>query len=51
MTEMLDGQNIFDLRVIIDISKPLRRVVQFVNREGVSSVRAIKYERFPTFFL
>ncbi|KAH1033457.1 hypothetical protein J1N35_045631 [Gossypium stocksii] len=37
------------LRVIINISKPLRRVVQFVNREGVTSVCAIKYERLPTF--
>ncbi|MBA0671045.1 hypothetical protein Goklo_029793 [Gossypium klotzschianum] len=37
------------LRVIIDISEPLCRVVQFVNREGVTTVYAIKYERLPTF--
>ncbi|MBA0752012.1 hypothetical protein Gogos_000893 [Gossypium gossypioides] len=37
------------LRVIIDSSKPLLRVVQFVNREGVISACGIKYERLPTF--
>ncbi|KAK5771601.1 hypothetical protein PVK06_047826 [Gossypium arboreum] len=37
------------LRVIIDISKHLRRVVQFVNREGVTTIYAIKYERLPIF--
>ncbi|MBA0759606.1 hypothetical protein Gotri_022465 [Gossypium trilobum] len=37
------------LRVIIDISEPLRRVVHFVNGEGVTTVYAIKYERLPTF--
>ncbi|MBA0880165.1 hypothetical protein Goshw_014377, partial [Gossypium schwendimanii] len=37
------------LRVILDIFKPLRRVVQFVNSESVVYVCAIKYERLPIF--
>ncbi|MBA0734020.1 hypothetical protein Gogos_017973 [Gossypium gossypioides] len=37
------------LRVIINISEPLRRVAQFVNKEGVTTVCAIKYEILPTF--
>ncbi|MBA0765532.1 hypothetical protein Gotri_014712 [Gossypium trilobum] len=37
------------LRVIIDTSKSLRRVVQFVNSEAAVSVCAIKYERLPIF--
>ncbi|MBA0729932.1 hypothetical protein Golax_022888, partial [Gossypium laxum] len=38
------------LRVILDIFKPLRRVVQFVNSESVVYVCAIKYERLPIFY-
>ncbi|MBA0798371.1 hypothetical protein Gohar_008964 [Gossypium harknessii] len=37
------------LRVIIDTSKSLRRVVKFVNSEAVVSVCAIKYEGLPIF--
>ncbi|PPD78721.1 hypothetical protein GOBAR_DD24344 [Gossypium barbadense] len=37
------------LRVIIDTSKSLRRVVQFVNSEAVVSICGIKYERLPIF--
>ncbi|MFQ6658804.1 hypothetical protein Gotur_027916 [Gossypium turneri] len=37
------------LRVIIDIFKPLRRVVQFVNSESAVYVCAIKYETLPIF--
>ncbi|MBA0575724.1 hypothetical protein Golob_024102, partial [Gossypium lobatum] len=37
------------LRVILDIFKPLRRVVQFVNSKSAVYVCAIKYERLPIF--
>ena len=37
------------LRVLIDITKPLRRVQRFSLKNGVSALVEIKYERLPTF--
>ena len=37
------------IRVLIDITKPLRRVQRFSLRNGVSAMVDIKYERLPTF--
>ncbi|MBA0809054.1 hypothetical protein Gohar_024738 [Gossypium harknessii] len=37
------------LKVMIDVSKPLRRVVHLVSSDGAEIVCAIKYERLPTF--
>ncbi|MBA0700469.1 hypothetical protein Goari_020591 [Gossypium aridum] len=37
------------IRIIIDIHKPLRRVVHYVDKEGVELVCAIWYERLPRF--
>nr|CCA66049.1 hypothetical protein [Beta vulgaris subsp. vulgaris] len=37
------------IRVLIDITKPLRRVQRFALKNGVSALVEIKYERLPTF--
>ncbi|MBA0834062.1 hypothetical protein Goarm_006449, partial [Gossypium armourianum] len=37
------------LKVKIDVSKPLRRVVKLVDKEGMETIRVIKYELLPDF--
>lgn len=37
------------LRVLLDVTKPLRRVQKIKNSEGKVVVIEIKYERLPTF--
>ncbi|MBA0560819.1 hypothetical protein Golob_017696, partial [Gossypium lobatum] len=37
------------LRVKIDVSRPLRRVVHLVGREETETICTIKYEMLPTF--
>ncbi|PPR85315.1 hypothetical protein GOBAR_AA35374 [Gossypium barbadense] len=37
------------LKVKIDISKPLRRIVKLVSRYGGETIEVIKYERLPDF--
>ncbi|KAA3484147.1 expansin-A1-like [Gossypium australe] len=35
---------------MIDTSKPLRRIVKLVDREGIEVICALKYERLPDFY-
>ncbi|MBA0600360.1 hypothetical protein Gorai_006548, partial [Gossypium raimondii] len=37
------------IKVKIDIEKPLRRVVRFVDKDGSETIGLIKYERLPDF--
>ncbi|KAA3463011.1 nucleolin-like [Gossypium australe] len=37
------------IKVMIDISKPLRRIVKLVDREGIEVICALKYERLSDF--
>ncbi|MBA0587737.1 hypothetical protein Gorai_000859 [Gossypium raimondii] len=37
------------LKIKINISNPVRRVVKFVGRDGIEIICALKYERLPTF--
>ncbi|KAK5846909.1 hypothetical protein PVK06_003210 [Gossypium arboreum] len=38
------------IKVKINTSKPLRRIVKLVGREGTEIICALKYERLPDFY-
>ncbi|MBA0602688.1 hypothetical protein Gorai_002859, partial [Gossypium raimondii] len=38
------------LKVMINILKPLRRVVKLIDNEGMETIGVIKYERLPDFY-
>ncbi|MBA0817826.1 hypothetical protein Gohar_022187, partial [Gossypium harknessii] len=37
------------LKVKIDVSKPLRRIVKYMDRDGIERIGLLKYERLPDF--
>ncbi|KAH1046715.1 hypothetical protein J1N35_037499 [Gossypium stocksii] len=37
------------LKIIIDILKPLRKIVKVISKEGTETIGVIKYERIPDF--
>ncbi|MBA0577208.1 hypothetical protein Golob_025118 [Gossypium lobatum] len=37
------------LKVKIDVSKPLRRIIKFIDKDGIERISLLKYERLPDF--
>ncbi|MBA0729087.1 hypothetical protein Golax_020534 [Gossypium laxum] len=37
------------LKVKIDVSKPLRRIIKFIDKDGIERMGLLKYERLPDF--